>query len=225
MISKKKVTVIIDDIGYNKSSVDEFSSLRAPIAFAVLPHCPHSAEIAQKLHRSGKEILIHISMEPLGKRHQSREGGVVDNMAEPELIKKTDEAINVVPYASGANNHMGSKFMQSSEKLIIVFSRLGVKGMFFVDSRTASGSKASEAARRAGIKNAPLAIFLDAGRERAMNPDAFIKVIDRSEYPVVAIGHPCQGTLSLLKKAISHNNIEFVTLQSLMADQEKINVN
>ncbi len=223
--SKKKVAVIIDDVGYNKSIVDEFSSLKAPIAFAVLPHCPYSVEIAQKLHKSGREILIHIPMEPRGKDIDLEPGALLSNMAEPELIKKTDEAINSVPYASGANNHMGSKFMENSEKLLIVFGRLRAKGMFFVDSRTTSGSKAPEAARRAGIRYASRTIFLDAGRDRAMDPDAFIKVINRSEYPVVAIGHPYQGTLHLLKKVVGRDNIEFVTLQSLMADQEKINVN
>ncbi len=225
LISKKKVAVIIDDVGYNKSIVDEFSSLKAPIAFAILPHCPYSVEIAQKLHQSGKEILIHIPMEPRGKDVNPGRGALLSNMAEPELIRKTDEAINSVPYASGANNHMGSKFMESSGKLTIVFGRLREKGMFFIDSRTTSGSKAPEAARRSGIKYVSRTMFLDTGRNRAMDQDEFIKVVDRSEYPVVAIGHPFQGTLSLLKKAICHDNIEFVTLQSLMADQEKINVN
>ena len=60
----RQIAVIIDDIGFDLRLVEELARIRAPIAFAVLPSAPHAAEAARLLHEAGKEILLHLPMEP-----------------------------------------------------------------------------------------------------------------------------------------------------------------
>ncbi|HRT27871.1 MAG TPA: divergent polysaccharide deacetylase family protein, partial [Syntrophales bacterium] len=58
----RRVAIVIDDIGYDLSQVDELLKIRAPLTFAVLPHCQHSQEAAERIHRAGKEVLLHLPM-------------------------------------------------------------------------------------------------------------------------------------------------------------------
>jgi len=67
---ERQIAVIIDDIGYDLGAVEELARIRAPIAFAVLPHTPHAAEAAEILHAAGKEILLHLPMEPVPTREK-----------------------------------------------------------------------------------------------------------------------------------------------------------
>ncbi len=60
----RQIAVIIDDIGYDLRLVEDLMRIEAPIAFAILPHTPHAREAARLLHAAGKEILLHLPMEP-----------------------------------------------------------------------------------------------------------------------------------------------------------------
>ena len=63
-IGGRQIAVIIDDIGYDLRLVEDLMRIDAPIAFAILPYTPHAREAARLLHAAGKEILLHLPMEP-----------------------------------------------------------------------------------------------------------------------------------------------------------------
>jgi len=80
-----------------------------------------------------------------------------------------EKDIAEVPYISGVNNHMGSKFMTDEKKLTLVFNKLKSKKLFFVDSRTSYDTKTFVIANKVGLPVASRKIFLDNNRDYKEN--------------------------------------------------------
>ena len=158
----RQIAVIIDDIGYDLRLVEDLMRIEAPIAFAILPHTPHAREAARLLHAAGKEILLHLPMEPRSYPAENPgKGALFVDMDEGEIRRRIETDLTAVPYVSGVNNHMGSRFMEDEAGLAVVMQELAKKGLFFVDSLTTPDSRARSAAARAGVRYASRAVFID----------------------------------------------------------------
>jgi polysaccharide deacetylase 2 family uncharacterized protein YibQ len=152
----RPIAIIIDDIGFDLRIVEELARIPAPIAFAVLPHTPHAAEAASFLHAAGKEILLHLPMEPRSYPEESPgSGALMVDMDERQIRKQVQENLAAVPYVSGVNNHMGSRFMGDEARLTMVMEELKKRGLYFVDSRTTPDSRGREAGGPAGGRGGP----------------------------------------------------------------------
>lgn len=202
----RQIAIIIDDIGFDLRLVDELARIRAPIAFAILPYTPHAAEAARLLHRAGKEILLHLPMEP--RSYPSEDPGVgalFTNMDAGEIRRHVEANLSAVPYASGVNNHMGSLFMENEAGLSVVMEELAKRGLFFVDSRTTPNSLGRQAAARAGVRFAERAVFIDhhRGYSAAL---ANLTQPRRSDWekgkPLLLVGHPHDETIRALREAL-----------------------
>jgi polysaccharide deacetylase 2 family uncharacterized protein YibQ len=204
----RQIAVIIDDIGFDLRLVEELGRIRAPIAFAVLPHAPHATEVARLLHGAGKEILLHLPMEPRSYPAENPGAGALfTNMDAGEIRRRIEANLTAVPYASGVNNHMGSLFMENKAGLSIVMEELAKRGLFFVDSRTTPHSLGREAAAKAGVRFAERALFIDHDRGYAA-AIANLTQPRRLEWkkgkPLLLIGHPHDETIEALREAQSH---------------------
>ena len=202
----RQVAIIIDDVGNDMRPVRELLKIDADITFAVMPLCSHTRDAVEILHSARKEILLHLPMEPVSyPREKPGNGALFTDMNEEELLFQLDKDLASVPYISGVNNHMGSKFMGDEKKLKIIFGRLKAKKLFFIDSRTTTNSKASVAAGKAGLPLASRKIFLDNNR----NYNEIYKILagvardteagDSS--PIIIIGHPHPETIRAIKDA------------------------
>jgi hypothetical protein len=108
-----------------------------------------------------------------------------------------------VPYISGVNNHMGSKFMADEDKLILIFNKLKKKKMFFIDSRTTANTKAFAAAEKVNMQMASRKVFLDNDRDYNEIYKKLLEVTQNSSdvSPVIIIGHPYPETIRAIKDA------------------------
>lgn len=205
-LRRRQVAIIIDDIGNDLKPVRELLQIDADITFAVMPFCSHSREAAQTVHNARREILLHLPMEPASyPRENPGKGALFTDMNEEELLFQLNKNLASVPHVSGVNNHMGSKFMGDEKKLVLIFDRLKAKKLFFIDSRTTPSSKASAAARRAGLPLASRKIFLDNNR----NYNEIYKILtgvardteSGNLAPIIIIGHPHPETIRAIKDA------------------------
>jgi uncharacterized protein len=221
---KIQVAIIIDDIGYDRKILNEFSALDAPITFAVLPFCSHSLEAAKTLHKQGKEIILHLPMEPRNYReNRPGKGVLLVNMKDHELRAQLDADINAVPYIKGVNNHMGSRFMEDSEKVALVLKKIKQKGLFFIDSRTTPNSKGEYEAQRIGIPYATRSLFIDNDANYSETLNILMRLSEKSRQkdvqPLVIIGHPHSSTLEALKKALpmlKEKGVEVVSISDII---------
>lgn len=200
----KQVAIIIDDIGYDLAPVKELLKVDADITFAILPLCSHSREAAEMLHEAHKETLLHLPMEPNSyPKEKPGNGTLFTDMNSEELIFQLEKDLASVPYVSGVNNHMGSKFMADEDKLILIFNKLKKKKMFFIDSRTTANTKAFAAAEKVNMQMASRKVFLDNDRDYNEIYKKLLEVTQNSSdvSPVIIIGHPYPETIRAIKDA------------------------
>lgn len=202
-----KIAILIDDIGYDFSLLLELINIDAPLSFAVLPYYPHSVDAARALHAKGKEVILHLPMEPhTYPDEKPGAGALLLKMSEEEIIKQVEEDIAAVPFVSGVNNHMGSKFMEDEAKLSVVFNQLKKRNLFFVDSRTTPSSKAEKVAKISGIPFISRRIFIDTEHHYRATLQNLMKLSKeaqrRNSEPILVIGHPYPDTIRALRKAI-----------------------
>jgi uncharacterized protein len=202
----RSVAVIIDDIGYDLQIVKELASIPAPIAFAVLPYTPHAVEAAELFHAAGKEILLHLPMEPRSHPEDSPgAGALMADMDAGEIRRWIRKDLAAVPFVSGVNNHMGSRFMEDKARLAIVMEELRAKGLFFVDSMTTDDSRGRESAGRARVPFASRNVFIDYAPGYATALESLTGAFrqDRKNgAPVLMIGHPHMETVQAIRDVL-----------------------
>jgi polysaccharide deacetylase 2 family uncharacterized protein YibQ len=215
----RPIAIIIDDIGFDLRIVEELAGIPAPIAFAVLPHTPHAVEAARFLHAAGKEILLHLPMEPRSYPEESPgAGALMVDMDERQIRRQVQEDLAAVPYVSGVNNHMGSRFMEDEARLTMVMEELAKRGLYFVDSRTTPDSRGREAANRTGVRFAARDLFIDhvPGYAAVLeNLTVPFRRGGKHGEPVLMIGHPHPETVRALRDALPRWQAEGVRLVAL----------
>ncbi len=219
---KARVAILIDDMGGNLNRLKEILELDSPITIAVLPHLRHSREVSRIAEMSGRDVLLHLPMEPrnLVMNHPGP-GVLLTDMAGAEIRKTVVEDLGFVPEAVGVNNHMGSRFTEDEPGMRQVFSILKERGLFFVDSRTTSASQGRRLARKIGVPSAERDVFLDNKRD-AKYIDGQIDTLVRiamKEGTAIAIGHPYPETLAALREMVpdlKERGIEVVPVSQLV---------
>lgn len=203
-LSVKQVAIIIDDIGYDMKPVRDLLNIDADITFAILPLLPYSHAAAEALHSANRETLLHLPMEPLSyPKEKPGTGALFTEMNDTEIVLQLEKNMASVPYVSGVNNHMGSKFMADEEKLMPVFKQLKQRGLFFIDSRTTRSSKTLSAAEKVHLTVASRRVFLDNDRDYEKIYQILMEVANApgGGAPLIVIGHPYPETIRAIRDA------------------------
>jgi polysaccharide deacetylase 2 family uncharacterized protein YibQ len=215
-----QLALIIDDAGYDLSDLQPFLDLPMPLAVAVLPNLPHSAEAAQRVRAAGKQLLLHLPMEPEGGEDPGP-GALLTGQPAAEIERRLDAALASVPGAIGVNNHMGSKATADPAFMDVVLHALQRRGLFFVDSRTTTLTVAASEAERLGVPYLARKVFLDAvdgGIEKSL--EAAVDAAARGG-SAVAIGHvQTEGLADILRRAadgMERAGVEPAPLSALIA--------
>jgi polysaccharide deacetylase 2 family uncharacterized protein YibQ len=219
---RPKMAIVIDDLGGENKISQELLRWDLPITFSILPFTPYSKILAEEAHRKGKEIILHLPMEPRGyPQIKPGEGVLLEEMDEARLLRQLSRDIEAVPYIKGVSNHMGSRLMEDREKIKIVLSELKRRGLFFLDSRTTPQTVGLEVAQSVGVKAVERSLFID----HSSNEEEIKQKLERlvrfslSTGKAIGIGHPHPSTLKILKEMIPKmkaKGIEIVPLSVLM---------
>lgn len=214
------LVIVIDDLGESKSAVDTLLALDYPVTFAFWPHARHTAAGARAAHARGREVIVHLPMEPLGYPAVNPGPGVLLSGMDAGRIRTLTEAgIAAVPYATGLNNHMGSRFTQRAPAVAAVLAVLGERGLFMLDSLTHNRSVFAAEAERMGVPRHRRNVFLDVEPAKGKVLEALRKAekIALLSGQAIAIGHPLPGTLAALKdwQRLRNANVRIVRLCDL----------
>jgi len=199
------VAIIVDDMGSSLKEADELLSIGIPITFSIIPGLQKVKGVAAAAKASGRDVMIHIPMEPQGYPKQRLEAnGLLVAYSADELAARLEKLLEAVPDAVGANNHMGSRFTELEDKMSPVLRVLKKHGLFFIDSRTTPLSKGFELSHKIGLKSATRNVFLDneqdvAAIKKQLNSAA---VMARKKGGIIAICHPHPATIAALKEAV-----------------------
>ena len=216
-----RASIVIDDFGPDVVIARQFASLPFPVTLSVLPHQAHSREIAELAHEAGREVILHLPMEPLDRRENPGPGALLVSMSADQLRLNIRAALETSPYFDGVNNHMGSRMTRNEQTMKAVLSELKGRDLFFIDSMTTSESKGWKTAKELKIPTLKRDIFLDddPSADAVRSQIARLMKVAKVRGTVLAIGHPRETTLRSLQEAAPHfreEGIEMVAARDLI---------
>ncbi|CAG7647974.1 divergent polysaccharide deacetylase family protein [Paenibacillus allorhizosphaerae] len=206
--AKKRIAIVIDDFGNGMSGTEQMMQLPIPFAAAVMPFLPTTKKDAEEAHRLGKEVLVHMPMEPqVGKPEWLGPGAITTRLTDEEVRQRVEAAIADVPHAIGINNHMGSRVTADERVMRIVLTVCKEKKLFFLDSRTTNKSVIKKLASELGVPTTENDVFMDDvyTRSHILKQALVVQKHVKSNADTVVIGHvgpPGKHTADVLKQSI-----------------------
>jgi len=217
------VAILIDDMGYNFSINNKFLKLEAPLSFSFLPTAPYTPKLAKKAKDLGKDVLIHLPLEPVNTAINPGPGVLRLRMDFDSMLQILRKDLDAVPGAIGVNNHMGSKFTTSKRGMELILTEIKRRGFFFVDSKTTHDSVAYETARSMGIPAAERRVFLDHDTQKESIRREIKKMVKLSMENgcVLAIGHPTSNTWKVLYEELPRvrKSVTIVPVHKILVGQ------
>lgn len=220
-----EIAIIIDDLGHQRSAGLRAAQLPGPVALAFLPASPHAAAQAALAARLGKEVLLHLPLEPATHSARAHPTAIRADAGRDDLRQAFAAALASVPHARGVNNHQGSLLTGMAEPMGWLMQELKARpGLYFVDSRTSGASVAYRTARQYGIPAAERNVFLDDDRGEAAIRAQFRRLIAKAQRDerALAIGHPYPETLKVLEEELpqlARHGLRLVSPSELIALQ------
>ncbi len=197
---------IIDDFGpaWKQEIVNGFINFPADITLSIIPGNRTSKAVAKAATDAGKEVFIHLPMEPSERIATDERDMIWVKTEERELRTVVGRAIQDIPEAVGVNNHMGSRATSNSRLMKLLATELDRRKLIFVDSRTSERSQALRAMQEAGVNALGRDIFLDVEGDSATVAARIADTarIARKRGWAIAIGHVKGGTLAALRAAL-----------------------
>lgn len=217
-----KLAIIVDDCGYDMSSVRTLLNTGLPLNFAVLPYKPYSSDVLEMIKSSGRVAMLHLPMEPMDRSAMSEGSSTICvDMSKAKILELTRKAINSLPGISGVNNHQGSKVTADAATITTVLQELKNQDLFFVDSRTSSKSVARDKAVAMGVPTARNDIFLDNSSDVQAIRKQIYKAMEIAEKngSAIAICHARPNTAkawSMYAEEIKSTGIKLVPITDLL---------
>lgn len=220
----RQVAIVIDDFGNNMTGTPEMMELPVHFTVAVMPFLPTTKQDAERAHKLGHDVIVHMPMEPVrGKPEWLGPGAITTAMSDEEIRKRVEEAISEVPHAVGMNNHMGSKVTADERVMRVVLSVVKEHGMFFLDSRTTFKTVLPKLTAELGVPLLSNQVFLDDvySASHVSKQVGILRRYLESHDSCITIGHvgpPGKITASVLKASIPSmkSNTTFVTLSQMV---------
>lgn len=200
-----RVAIIIDDLGYDRKIAEKFLELDLAFTFSILPFSPFQKKIARRAHEKGREVMLHLPMEPMEyPAVDPGQGTLLASMSPDQLISQLERNLDTLPGIKGVNNHMGSKLTAESTQLYQIFSILKKRGLFFVDSRTTAKTLCKPSARMFKVPFAQRDVFIDHHQQPEFIRNQIEELIEtaRRHGEAVGIAHPYSTTYTVLKEML-----------------------
>lgn len=217
-----RIAILIDDFGDRWDSFAEaFLDLDAPLSVSIIPGLPYSERVFREAANRGKEILIHLPMQPKSGNYAKGPYLIHQSLTQNQVQSRMESVLRVMHGAVGVNNHMGSLVTTDRRLMRHVLEAVKKQNLFFVDSRTVAESVAYEVAQELGIPCANRDVFLDNTRSE----DAIAGEIQRlarlaeDRGGAIGIGHGNRLTLEALRKHIPRlkaDGFRFVRVSELV---------
>jgi polysaccharide deacetylase 2 family uncharacterized protein YibQ len=209
--TKPRLALIIDDFGASLYHAKAFLDLNIPTTFAVLPRLPKSEESAFLIHSEGHEIMLHQPMEPRDRGLSPGPGALYVGDEPTKISHIVEENISSIPFATGVNNHMGSRFTASPKEMYETLQVVKDKGLFFVDSLTTGDSKGYKTAKTLHMPTTSRDVFLDNTVEESaiVRQLQQLKGIALRHGQAVGIGHPFIETSRAIRRFLKGAQEEF----------------
>lgn len=222
-----KLAIIIDDFGQDRRGVKEMMSINRHLTFAVMPFLTYSKTDAETAHEKGYEVIVHLPLESnIGKLSWVGPRPIMVKMEKEEVRSIVMDAFENVPYAAGANIHMGSKASSDEQIISIILDIVKEKELFFVDSLTSEHSVTKKIADYRNVACLERNVFLDgSNKSKSYIKGQLEKAADLAlkKGSAIAIGHvgieggiATAEAISEMLPEFDKKNIQLVSVSELL---------
>lgn len=219
-----KIAIVIDDVGYHTQYDQAVLAMPTEVAVAIIPVSPYAKNRHQLAVQQGRNILIHLPMQPRNNQ-KIEEGGLHLGMSQQTVESRIQAAKAILPNAIGLNNHMGSAATADIMLMNYLMTALKQHHLAFLDSKTIGNSVAAKTAKQQGVQSLERHIFLDNSDHYEDIQRQFQLALNyaRKHGSAIMIGHPRKNTVAVLQKQLSQlpSDIRLVTIQSLWQQQKQ----
>jgi polysaccharide deacetylase 2 family uncharacterized protein YibQ len=217
------VALVIDDLGYAPPElVTRLCAQSVPFDVAVLPYQEFTHQSAEIAHSRGKEVMLHLPMEPRGYPGPGKDPGpnaVMFDLTEAQVRDRVRKAMADIPFRKGVNNHMGSRITPDQARMTWVLEEIKTRHCFFVDSRTEKDSVAFDVARDLAVPTVQRKVFLDDDKDPAAIARQWQRTLSmaKAQGQVLVIGHIYPETVAALEQLIpaAQGQVTFVFASAL----------
>lgn len=202
---RPKVSIIIDDMGYDRKMTRKFLQLNAVLTYSILPFSPLQEEIMAAARKNHLDTMLHLPMEPTEyPLINPGPGALLTDMTPDELIDQLKKNIRSMPGIKGINNHMGSRLTEISVQMYQIFSVVKKEKLFFIDSRTTAATLCKPSARLLRIPFAERDVFLDHENKPDAIRNQIMQLIQKAteKGEAIGIGHPHPATYRVLSEML-----------------------
>ncbi|MDA3886524.1 MAG: divergent polysaccharide deacetylase family protein [Candidatus Delongbacteria bacterium] len=217
-----RMAIVIDDLGdqWGPEFIQGLLEFPKPITLSIFPDHWASKRTAKAAKERGKEVMIHLPMEPLKGSVEKENIKITTDMDKITIDSMITKAIKLIPEAKGLNNHMGSKATSDYEIMDMFFDIYKEKGMFFVDSKTTPDSYCSLMAEYYNVPIFETKLFLDNSDKAEDIEDMFREAIGHiaNGSDILVIGHARLNTYRTLLKMVTevYPEIDYVYASQLI---------
>ena len=217
-----RMAIVIDDLGdqWGPEFIQGYIDFPKPITLSIFPGHWASRKTAKATVKHGKEVMIHLPMEPLKGTIEKEKIKILVDMDKITIDSMLTMAIKSIPEAKGLNNHMGSKVTSDYEIMDRFFAVYKDKGMFFVDSKTTPKSYCSLMAEYYNVPFFESDFFLDNSDDPEDIEEMFRKATNyiANGSDVLVIGHARLNTYKTLFRMVTevYPEIDYVFASQLV---------
>jgi len=215
-----RLVIIIDDFGNNSKGTKEILSLPIKFTGAVMPGMPRTEEECKDLSDAGKDVILHMPMEPhKGKKSWLGEISIMNNYTKEKALSIFKQGLSEIPNCIGFNNHMGSKVTENAEIMTELLREAKKQNLIVVDSLTGAKSTVEKISKELDINYLKRDVFLDSTQDVSKIIKNLKKAAQTAKEKgiAVAIGHVgAEGGLPTYKailktyKELEEDGIKFI---------------
>lgn len=219
--AKAKVAIVLDDWGYSTRNIGILKEISQPLTLSVLPSLPYSREVANIAKERGKEVILHLPLEPKDAGNYGLEKNTIfTGMSQEQVLGILEADIKSVPGIKGVSNHMGSKATENKDLMRVIFVQLKRKKLFFLDSFT-SLTICRQLAKDMGLAYAQRNVFLDNENDYEYIKGQLEAVarLALKNGSAIAVGHDRAKTLEALRDTmpeLEKRGIKFVFVSQML---------
>ena len=217
-----RMAIVIDDLGdqWGPEYIQGLLEFPKPITLSIFPDHWASKRTAKAAKEKGKEVMIHLPMEPLEGSIEKENIKIMTDMDKLTIDSMITKALMMIPEAKGMNNHMGSKVTSDYEIVDMFFDVYKDNGMFFVDSKTTPDSYCSLIAEHYNVPLFEAGLFLDNSNNEEDIEEMFRKATNHiaNGSDILVIGHARLNTYKTLLKMVTevYPEIDYVYASQLI---------
>ncbi len=199
------VVIVIDDLGVDQRRTARTTALQGPLTLSYLSYAENLGAQVARGRAAGHTIMMHVSMEPESLEVDPGPNVLLTGIATEELVRSLRWNLDQFEGYVGINNHMGSRFTQSTDGMRIVLKEVKRRGLFFLDSLTSQRSVAGRVASELGVPHLVRDIFIDHEDDRAAirRQLAAVERLARRQGYAIGIAHPRDNSLAELQPWIA----------------------